>query len=115
MVCACALACQRVSETAQVRQRGPHNPDKRPLLVLFASGANGETRVWIDSVLVRGVTGARNGRVDGRHDRYGQGPGAKFSHVGSGKEEFLKNCKCSNKYENEGPANCSRARENLSR
>lgn len=61
MVCACALACQRVSETAQVRQRGRHNTDKRPLLVLFASGANREMHVWIDSVLVRGVTFSRNG------------------------------------------------------
>lgn len=91
MVCACALACQRVSETAQVRQRGPHNTDKRPLLVLFASGANREMHVWIDSVLVRGVTFSRNGQVDGRHDSCGQGLGAKFPHVGSEEEEFLKN------------------------
>lgn len=51
--------------------------------------------VWTDGALTRGVTPARGGQVDGRRDRCGQGPGATFVHVGSEKEEFLKNGKCS--------------------
>lgn len=51
--------------------------------------------VWTDGALIRGVTPARGGQVGGRRDRCGQGPGATFVHVGSEKEEFLKNGKCS--------------------
>lgn len=51
MTCASALLIQGVSEAAQVGRKSPHHIDKRPLFVLFASGANRETHVWAELVL----------------------------------------------------------------